>query len=82
MVGAVADQDMKGHHVMDHRRDIAGPGLRICRLAGLRALGDAGATSVEYGLLAALIAMGLIFALQLFGQALSDIFNSVGSNLS
>jgi pilus assembly protein Flp/PilA len=40
-----------------------------------------GATAIEYGLIAALIAIAAIAAFQLVGTNLSTIFNSVGSTL-
>jgi pilus assembly protein Flp/PilA len=36
-----------------------------------------GATAIEYGLIAALIAVGLIMAFTIFGQALMDMFGFV-----
>ena len=40
---------------------------------------EAGATAIEYGLIAALIAVAAIAAFQLLGTNLSSIFNSVGT---
>ena len=40
-----------------------------------------GATAIEYGLIAALIAVAAIAALQLVGTNLSSIFNLVASDL-
>ena len=42
---------------------------------------EAGATAIEYGLIAALIAVAAIAAFQLLGTNLSSIFNSVGTKL-
>jgi pilus assembly protein Flp/PilA len=42
---------------------------------------DTGATAIEYGLIAALMAIGLIGAAQNFKGALSNIFDSVGVEL-
>ena len=42
---------------------------------------DAGATAIEYGLIAALIAVAAIAAFQLVGTNLSSIFNTVGTDL-
>ena len=42
---------------------------------------EAGATAIEYGLIAALISLVIIGALQLVGTNLSDVFNSVANNL-
>jgi len=40
-----------------------------------------GATAIEYGLIAALIAVAAIAAFQLVGTNLSGIFNTVASDL-
>jgi pilus assembly protein Flp/PilA len=42
---------------------------------------EAGATAIEYGLIAALIAVAAIAAFQLLGTNLSTIFNSVATQL-
>ena len=41
-----------------------------------------GATAIEYGLLAALIAVVIIGAVKVVGTTLNDSFNSVATNLS
>ena len=43
---------------------------------------DLGATAIEYGLIAALISVVIIAALQLTGNSLKLVFNNVSSNLS
>ncbi len=43
---------------------------------------EAGATAIEYGLIAALIAVGLITALGTLGTGLGDIFSKTGTKLS
>ena len=43
---------------------------------------EEGATAIEYGLIAALIAIALIVALSFIGTELGDLFNKVGSTLS
>ena len=43
---------------------------------------DKGATAIEYGLIAALISVVIIAALQLTGSSLQKVFNNVGSVLS
>jgi pilus assembly protein Flp/PilA len=43
---------------------------------------DLGATAIEYGLIAALISVVIIAALQLTGNSLKSVFNTVGSVLS
>lgn len=40
-----------------------------------------GATAIEYGLIAALIAVAIIVALTQLGLSLSDVFNNVAGNL-
>ena len=42
---------------------------------------EGGATAIEYGLIAALIAVAAIAAFQLIGTNLSGIFNSVATQL-
>ena len=48
---------------------------------GLRRFADdqAGATAIEYGLIAALVAVGAIVALTAFGGSLSGMFNTVST---
>jgi pilus assembly protein Flp/PilA len=43
---------------------------------------DSGATAIEYGLIAALISIGIIAAATTMGNGLSGLFNSIGSKLS
>ena len=43
---------------------------------------DAGATAIEYGLIAALISVVIITALELVGTNLTTTFNDVANNLS
>jgi pilus assembly protein Flp/PilA len=43
---------------------------------------DLGATAIEYGLIAALISVVIIAALQLTGNSLKTVFNNVGGTLS
>jgi pilus assembly protein Flp/PilA len=42
---------------------------------------DLGATAIEYGLIAALISVVIIAALQLTGNSLKVVFNNVGGTL-
>ena len=44
-------------------------------------LDDAGATAIEYGLIAALIAVAAIAAFQLVGTNLSTTFNNIATQL-
>ncbi len=43
---------------------------------------ESGATAIEYGLIAALIAVGIIAAATLLGNSLSDLFNRIGGRLN
>ncbi len=43
---------------------------------------DLGATAIEYGLIAALISVVIIAALQLTGNSLKNVFNNIGGTLS
>jgi pilus assembly protein Flp/PilA len=45
-------------------------------------LSEAGATAIEYGLIAALISVVIITALRVVGSSLQKVFNNVGSTLS
>ena len=42
---------------------------------------ESGATAIEYGLIAALISVGIITAATLMGNGLSGLFNSIGGKL-
>jgi pilus assembly protein Flp/PilA len=42
---------------------------------------ESGATAIEYGLIAALIAVVIVGAVSLVGTSLSTTFNTVASNL-
>jgi len=43
---------------------------------------ESGATAIEYGLIAALVSVAGIFALQAMGQSLSTMFGTVSSQLN
>ncbi len=43
---------------------------------------EQGATAIEYGLIAALVAVAIIAALVFLGGSLNNIFNTVGSKLN
>ncbi len=43
---------------------------------------ESGATAIEYGLIAALIAVAIIVALTLLGQALSSNFNEIQTRVN
>ena len=42
---------------------------------------ESGATAIEYGLIAALIAVGIIAAATALGGSLSGLFNNIGDRL-
>jgi pilus assembly protein Flp/PilA len=42
---------------------------------------ESGATAIEYGLIAALIAVGIIAAATTLGNGLSSIFSAIGTRL-
>lgn len=42
---------------------------------------ESGATAIEYGLIAALVAVAIIAAISLLGTQLSNTFNKVAGNL-
>jgi len=42
---------------------------------------ESGATAIEYGLIAALIAVAAISAMQLVGSSLTSTFNNIASKL-
>lgn len=43
---------------------------------------ESGATAIEYGLIAALIAVGIIAAASTLGNSLSDLFNQISNELA
>jgi pilus assembly protein Flp/PilA len=43
---------------------------------------ESGATAIEYGLIAALIAVGIIAAATTLGNGISDIFSAIGNRLT
>ena len=43
---------------------------------------ESGATAIEYGLIAALISVGIITAATLLGNGLSGLFNNIGTKLN
>lgn len=43
---------------------------------------DSGATAIEYGLIAALIAVGIIAAAMTLGGSLSELFNRISTKLN
>jgi pilus assembly protein Flp/PilA len=43
---------------------------------------ESGATAIEYGLIAALIAVGIIAAATMLGTTLSNLFNDISNTLA
>jgi pilus assembly protein Flp/PilA len=43
---------------------------------------ETGATAIEYGLIASLVALAIIAAISNLGQKLQNTFNEISSNLS
>ena len=43
---------------------------------------ESGATAIEYGLIAAIVSVGIIVALQHVSSGLQSTFNSIGSQLT
>jgi pilus assembly protein Flp/PilA len=43
---------------------------------------ESGATAIEYGLIAALISVGIIAAVSLLGNNLETVFNNINTGLS
>ena len=54
------------------------PGFRVCER---RSAGDEGAAAIEYALVAALISLAAIVALEVVGISLSDVFGLVADSL-
>ncbi len=58
-------------------------GMRTMRQISKSFLRDEdGATAIEYGMIAALIAVAIIASLQLVGNNLSNKFNAIAGNLN
>ncbi len=43
---------------------------------------ESGATAIEYGLIAALISVGIIAAASALGDSLGNLFNNIGNRLN
>jgi pilus assembly protein Flp/PilA len=54
----------------------------MCRLLRRLYREEAGATAVEYGLIAGLISVVLIAALEVVNSELTNVFNYISTNLS
>jgi pilus assembly protein Flp/PilA len=61
---------------MRHLTDLA---RSVC--AWLKVDSEKGVAAIEYGLLAALIALAIITAVTLLGTSISDLFNAVSAKL-
>jgi Flp pilus assembly pilin Flp len=59
------------------RRAVAGPGL-----LGAFAADESGATSIEYGMLALIMALGIISTISAFPTTLNGILSNVTTNLN
>jgi pilus assembly protein Flp/PilA len=65
-----------------HESNGKGRDTMIIKDSILRFLQDeVGATAIEYGLIAALIAVGIIVAAQALGTQISTTFNNVAANM-
>jgi pilus assembly protein Flp/PilA len=58
----------------------------VCKEPGMNIIArfandESGATAIEYGLIAALIAVGIIAAATTLGSSLSTLFNNISSKL-
>ena len=53
----------------------------MARLIERFVIDESGATAIEYGLIAALIAVAAIAAMGLVGTSLANVFTTVGSDL-
>ncbi|AOK55739.1 hypothetical protein WT67_06270 [Burkholderia stagnalis] len=70
---------MKQTVLEQHTGGLRGLLARIRRSNFLR--DDSGVTAIEYGLIAALIAVVIIGAVQIVGQDLNGVFTTVGNEL-
>jgi len=56
-------------------------GMVLSTYSWLKADSEKGVTALEYGLLAAMIAVGIATAVGTLGGNLTDVFNSVATNI-
>jgi len=59
----------------------------VCKEPGMNIIArfandESGATAIEYGLIAALIAVGIIAAATTLGSSLSNLFNKISTQLN
>jgi pilus assembly protein Flp/PilA len=62
--------------------DDVSKGTLIMKLIARFAQDESGATAIEYGLIAALIAVGIIAAATTLGGGLSNLFTKIGTRLN
>ncbi|TCW85483.1 Flp family type IVb pilin [Burkholderia sp. SRS-46] len=70
---------MKQTVLVQHSSGLRALLARVRRSTFLR--DDSGVTAIEYGLIAALIAVVIIGAVQIVGQDLNGVFTTVGNEL-
>jgi pilus assembly protein Flp/PilA len=56
--------------------------VQVIRFIGQFAQSDEGVTAIEYGLIAALIAVAIIISVTLVGSQLAAVFTSIAGSLS
>ena len=56
--------------------------MQVIRFIGQFAQSDEGVTAIEYGLIAALIAVAIIISVTLVGSQLAAVFTSIAGSLS
>jgi len=56
--------------------------MKVIRFIGQLAQSDEGVTAIEYGLIAALIAVAIIISVTLVGSQLAAVFTSIAGSLS
>ena len=65
-----------------HRQDEANRETSMSATLRWFAKSDSGATAIEYGLIAGLIALAIIFSVQTAGESLYASFNSTADNIA
>ncbi len=56
--------------------------MKVIQFIGQLAQSDEGVTAIEYGLIAALIAVAIIISVTLVGSQLAAVFTSIAGSLS
>jgi pilus assembly protein Flp/PilA len=72
---------------MRNASDDAASAVDVCKEPGMNIVArfandESGATAIEYGLIAALIAVGIIAAATTLGGSLSDLFERISGKLN